>query len=356
MAADAALALSVPTTGADAPLADPVVKGYRLAIKIANETMKLPGRVVENVQDDQDKPEVGATVARKLCGTRDVVGVVGNFASSINIASGPIYEDCGLARISPTASNDSLSTKGWKHFYRVCAKNSDQIGEGLSWIARNWPDAKRMAIVSPNDASGNELANFAAEGWAKAGGQITDRARVSAGTGDYRGVLTSILANAPDIVFIGTFDTDGGLIVKQARQLGYRGRFFGTDGLAAQNFIDVGGAANVEGVHFTNLGYDPAKIASASRFVDAYKAAYGEAPSAFAANAYDATMVLIEAWRRGGAQQDRAAVARAVAAGTFDGVFGPISFTGTGDAAVSQIGIYRVGAGKIEYAARSTDK
>jgi len=352
-AADVVIALSAPTTGTDAPLADPVVKGYKLAIKMANQQGGLPGKVLESVQDDQDKPEVGATVARKLCGIDNVVGVVGNFASSINLASGPVYEDCTLPRVSATASNNTLTSKGWKYFFRICSKNSDQIGQGMQWVAANWPDIKSVAVLTGNDASGREVAAQVAQIWKDRGVKVVSQVQATAGTSDFRGIITSMLAEKPDFIFAGMFDTDAGLFVKQARELGYKGRFFGTDAIASANFISVGGAQGTEGTYMTNLGFDPTKVASAAAFVAAYQAEYKEAPPSYAANAYDATMVLVQAWKSSGGGTDRKAVRDALASKTFATLFGPLAFNPVGDLAAPRIGIYTVAAGKIEFAAQS---
>lgn len=356
IAADVVIALSAPTTGTDAPLADPVVKGYKLAIKMANKEPGLPGKILESVQDDQDKPEVGATVARKLCGQDNVVGVVGNFASSINLASGPVYEDCMLSRVSATASNNTLTSKGWKYFFRICSKNSDQIGQGMQWVAANWPEAKAAAIITGNDASGREVAAHVTQLWKERGGKVLSQVQSTPGTSDFRGILTSMLADKPDFIFVGMFDTDSGLFVKQARELGYRGRFFGTDAIASTNFISVGGAKSTDGVFMTNLGFDPTKIASAAAFVAAYQAEYKEAPPSYAANAFDATMVLVQAWKAAGGAADRKAVRDALASKTFGTLFGPLAFNAVGDVAMPRIGIYKVSAGKIEFAAQSETK
>jgi len=346
---DVTIPLATPISGQDAPLADPVVKGYMLAIKHANAAGDLPGHITASVQDDQDKPEVGTTVARKLCGDTDVIGVVGDFASSVNLSTDPVYEDCGLVHVSPTSSNNILTEKGFTTFFRTSSKNSNEVEGSIIWIRKNWTDVKTLSTIDSNEASTKDFTHRIAEAWEAGGGTVLDQVHVISGNNDFRGPLTTMIAKKPDLIFSGLFDTDGGLMVKQARQLGYEGKFFGNDGMVADNFIAVAGPQNAQGVYMANLGYDPTRTPSAESFVKEYQAAYGTSPSTYAANTYDATMAIIMAWKAAGGSKDRAKIRDAVAKSNFLGVSGPISFTDKGDLANPQIGIFRVENGKIEY-------
>jgi branched-chain amino acid transport system substrate-binding protein len=268
------------------------------------------------------------------------------------LSSAPIYSGCGLAQISPEASNDLLSTHGWKTFFRTSSKNSDEATAGVAWIRKNWPQIKTVATVDFNDSGTTDQGRAFAAEWTKAGGTVVDQAHMTAGAGDYRGAITGVIAKQPQLIIVCAFDTDGGLLVKQIRELGYKGGLFGADGVSTPNFIKVAGAGNAEGFHLTNFGYEPGKIPSAAKFSAAYKKAYGEAPSAAAANAYDATMVLIHAWKAAGSS-DRKKVVAGVTHNDYQGLYGPVTFTAGGDLATPQIGIYGVKAGDFEFVAKA---
>lgn len=346
---DATIGLAMPVSGPDAPLAAPMINAVKLAIDEANAKGDLPGKLTLDVQDDQSSPSVGASLARKFCGNDSTIAAVANYASSITLNAQPVYNGCGLTQIVPTASNDTLTTKGFKNFFRVTAKNSDATIGSVKWLTSNRPNIKTVATIDANDASTADTAKQFIEQAKQAGLTAVDSIHITANQGDFRGALTGLLAGKPDLIYISAFYNDAGLITKQARELGYKGEIFGTDALDSPDFITIAGAEAAEGVHIASLGLDPTKNPSASSFVDAYTKAYGTAPNSAASQSYDTATVLITAWKSIGGGTDRKALMDAVSKTNITGVGGKISFDQNGDMQQPQVGITGVKSGKWEF-------
>jgi branched-chain amino acid transport system substrate-binding protein len=345
---DVTIGMSVPTTGDAASLATSMTNAAKLAVSDANATGGLPGKVKLVVEDDQMQPAVAASVARKFCGDKNVIGSISQFASSVTLASQPIYNRCGMAQISPTASNDTLTTKGYDNYFRVTAKNVDTVIQSLEWVQANWPDVKTVATVDTNDSSTRNASSQFAERAEGAGLSVATSIHVTTGQADFRGALTGLLAKKPDLIYLSTFFNDGALVVKQARQLGYAGQFIGIDALLSDEFGKIAGADAAEGVVADTLGLSPEKNPGAADFVKAYTGEYGTAPDSSASQTYDAVMTLIDAWKRAGSA-DRKAIIKAIRKTSFDGVSGHISFDENGDIRDPQVGIEVVKDGKFEY-------
>jgi branched-chain amino acid transport system substrate-binding protein len=346
---DAVIGLAMPVSGPDAPLAAPMINAVKLAIDEANAKGDLPGKLTLNVQDDQSSPSVGASLARKFCGDSATIAAVANYASSITLNAQPVYNGCGLTQIVPTASNDTLTTKGYKNFFRVTAKNSDATVGSVKWITANRPNVKTVATIDANDASTADTATQFVDQAKKAGLAVADSIHITANQGDFRGALTGLLSKKPDLIYIAAFYNDSGLITKQARELGYKGEIFGFDGLDSPDFIKIAGDQSAEGVHIASLGLDPTKNPSASSFVDAYTKAYKSAPNSAASQSYDTANVVINAWKSIGGGTDRAALTEAIKKTNFTGVGGNVSFDENGDMKKPQVGITGVKSGKWEF-------
>ena len=346
---DAVIGVAMPVSGPDAPLAAPMINAIKLAVDEANAKGDLPGKLTLSVQDDQSSPSVGASLARKFCGDNGTVAAIANYASSITLNAQPVYNGCNMAQIVPTASNDTLTTKGFKNFFRVTAKNSDATVGSVKWIKATRPDVKTVATIDANDASTLDTATQFVDQAKKAGLTVADSIHITANQGDFRGALTGLLSKKPDLIYIAAFYNDSGLITKQARELGYQGEIFGFDGLDSPDFIKIAGDSAAEGVHIASLGLDPTKNPSASGFVEAFTKAYKTAPNSAASQSYDTANVVINAWKSIGGGNDRAALIEAIKKTDLTGVGGTISFDENGDMEKPQVGITAVKSGKWEF-------
>jgi branched-chain amino acid transport system substrate-binding protein len=114
------------------------------------------------------------------------------------------------------------------------------------WIKERFPPLKRIASLTPNDDTGwwsIKISNTMAQ---KAGFEVVAREFFERGITDFGPTLLRTLASKPDIIDVtATPAGSTGLIVKQARELGYKGRFVH---LGQQNMSVVAGIAGKEAV------------------------------------------------------------------------------------------------------------
>lgn len=338
-----------PLSGPDSSLFDPQVKAMKLAVDTLNASGKLPGKLALDIEDDAEKPETGAAVARKFCGDPNVMAVLGDYASTVVLAAQPIYSACGLAQIAVTASNDTLTQKGFKNFFRTTAKNSDEVLAALAYIKQNLTNVKNIATFDGNNASTINVSDQVVSSGKAQGFNITDQVHVTANATDFRGPITSVLAKNPDLIFTATFFNDSALIIKQARELGYQGYFWGTDADNNPKLVEIAGAA-AEGYFLSDLGTDPAKVPSAADFVAAFNKASGANPSADAVLAYDSVRVIADAWTRAGASADRTAIVSALATTNLPATTGAnIQYDQNGDRKDPVVGVFKVVNGQITF-------
>ncbi|MEK7185693.1 MAG: ABC transporter substrate-binding protein [Patescibacteria group bacterium] len=106
------------------------------------------------------------------------------------------------------------------------------------------------------------------------------------GTTDYRAQLTKIKNTAPDAIFLATLYKEGGLIVKQAKEMGIAGPFMCGQPCDVPELITTAGAAS-EGL----IVVAPTDK-NGTGFIDEYQKIYGARPSYLALRTYDATNIL----------------------------------------------------------------
>jgi branched-chain amino acid transport system substrate-binding protein len=107
-----------------------------------------------------------------------------------------------------------------------------------------------------------------------------------------------------ELVFLPIYYTEATLILTQAASLDYAPIFFGCDGLDGILGVENFDTALAEGVMLLTPFAADATDAATQKFVTDYKAAYGETPNQFAADAYDAMYIIKAAIEKGKVTSD----------------------------------------------------
>ncbi|HHW14828.1 MAG TPA: ABC transporter substrate-binding protein, partial [Firmicutes bacterium] len=311
-------------------------------IKVGKEKLK----VKFIIEDDENKPESTATVFQKLINQDQVVAIIGSQSSKCSNAGAPIAEAAGVPQLSPWSTNPNV-TKGKKYVFRACFIDPFQ-GKVVAQFARKQLKAKTAAVLYDVASDYNKgIADVFKAEFAKAGGKIVAFETYTTGDRDFSAQLTKIKAADPDVLFLPNYFNEVPLQVQQARKLGLKAKFIGSDSWDNPDLLKLG-AADFEGSYFSNHYSADVKSPVSDKFVAAYEKKFGVKPDAAAALTYDAAHIMFKAIERAG-KLDRKAVRDALAATkNFKGVTGTISFSGNNDPVKSAV-IIEVTGGKFVY-------
>ena len=101
-----------------------------------------------------------------------------------------------------------------------------------------------------------------------------------------------------DVLFLPFYYTEAGLVAKKAAQESFNVPIFGCDGLdGIADQLDSTVTAEIKYITPFDVNSTDADVKA---FVDAYKAKYNALPDQFAADGYDAVMILFEAMKKAG--------------------------------------------------------
>src|SRR6195952_2496989 len=118
------IAFEGPLSGDNQQLGINEVNGVQVAINQANAAGNLGFKLDLFKADDQGDPAVAPTVAAQVLQDNSVLGVVGPAFSGPTKAVAPTYGQANMTMISPSATNDTLSTSGFLTFHRVVPPDS----------------------------------------------------------------------------------------------------------------------------------------------------------------------------------------------------------------------------------------
>jgi len=322
-------------------------RGIQMAVEKINQEGGLLGKkVVVIVEDDQGKPEEAATAVTKLINQDKVIAVLGEVASSRSLAGAPICQQAKVPMITPSSTNHKVTQVG-DFIFRVCFIDPFQ-GEVMAKFAYNTLKVKRAAILRDikNDYSVG-LADYFKDIFTKLGGQIVADESYSEGDIDFRAQLTSVKTKNPETIFVPGYYTEVGLLVRQARDLGFKIPIIGGDGWDSPKLVEIGGKA-LNGCYYSNH-YSPEDTSQViQNFVKEFQAKYNEIPDAMAPLGYDAAMILFEAIKKAGTTDG--AKVREIIAQTQDypGITGKITIDEERNAVKPAV-VLKVEGGKIKF-------
>ncbi len=311
-------------TGATATFGVSTRDGVELARKELNAAGGVLGKQLEViVYDDQGKQQEAATAVTKLITQDKVMAVLGEVASSLSLAAGPIAQRHGVPMISPSSTNPKVTEVG-DMIFRVCFLDPFQ-GEVMAKFAWNTLKAKKVAIFKDQaNAYSVGLAEFFEKTFTKLGGKVVAQQAYSAGDNDFKSQLTNIRGASPEAIFVPGYYTEVGLIARQAKAVGLKVPLLGGDGWDSSKLTEIGGDA-IDGSYFSNHYSVENQEPHVQKFIAAYDAAYKAKPDGLAALGYDAMMILADAIKRAGSDDSRKVRDALAATKGFRGVTGLIT-------------------------------
>ena len=339
-------------TGGQATFGQSSVNGAKLALKEVNATGGVLGKKITLVvADNKSEPSESTNAITKLITQDKVVAVLGAVTSSNTLAASPVAHANKVPFVSNTATNPKVTVEDGKvkpFAFRACFIDPFQ-GTVMANFASKSMKVKTAAIyVDQSSDYAKGLAQFFEEGFVKAGGKIVSKEAYLQKDKDFKSTLTKIKASNPETIFVPGYYEEVGLIVKQARELGYNGPMIGGDGWDSPKLVEIGSAAGMNNTYFTNH-YSPEDSSPASKkFVDAYKKEYGVMPDAMAVLGYDAAYVMVDAIKRAGAADPAKIQAALVATKNFPAVTGATTLNENHDAVKSAV-IIEMKNGKMVY-------
>lgn len=313
---------------------EPSVQGARMAVneinagggvEVAGERYRL--RLIERAYEN--RPDAAASAARALINLDSADILVGPQISAHAISAGIVAEASEVPMISPMASNPMV-TAGRKFVFRLAFLDAFQ-GELLARYAYDSLGLRRGGVLfDAANPYGREIARlFQRTFEARGGRMVSVETFVTDGGADFTPQLRRILATSPDALLLPNYSVQDSLQVKQARALGFRGRFLGSDTWDPVSFAKV---RDAEGTVLVSQWSREITRPQARTFIARFTAAYHRPPRTTSVATYDAVVLLADAARRAGTIRNGAAWARAIGrTARFEGAGATYRFNGTGD-------------------------
>ena len=273
-------------------------------------------------EDDQLKPDLGVELAKKLIEKEKVNIITGVTFSNVMMAVHKPITDSGVFLIGSNAGPTPITGKGCHPMYFSTSWNNDSLHESMGAYARE-QGYKRVYLMAPNYQAGKDaLAGFKIQ----YKGTPLDEVYTQINQPDYSAEIAQVQASGADAVFVFYPGGMGVNFVKQYQQAGLLGKLpllsaSTVDGTTLPALKDI--ALGV----ITGSPYSPdLDNPQNKKFVDDFRKKYNRVPSLYAAQSYDAAMLLNSALLKTQGKVDRDAFRAALKQANFKSVAGPFKF------------------------------
>lgn len=316
------IGISEPMTGSEASYGKDMANAIQLAVDEINAAGGINGqKIVTVMEDDGCDPQQATAAANKLV-SAGVVAMVGGYGSGAILPTLSIFNEKSIPYVIPTANSTKVTAQNPGNGFQINGTAVHQSQKFVELLGKL--SVKSIAIINQGDAFSEDLANNAKEAFVAAGGKVVGIEVANKGEQDFSSMITSIMAKKPDAIFWTAYYAEGGLLVKQLRNAGYKGTVICGDGNIDPKFIEIGGVAT-EGVYVMSapmLEYLP----EGKSFLDAYKAKYNANPGPYGPLAYDSMKLMADAIKRTGSTDGAKIIAELKKTQDFAGISGKITF------------------------------
>ena len=294
-AQDIKIAVVGSITGPNAAYGEQMKHGAEMAIKDINAKGGVLGKNLDLIlADDACDPEQGVAAANDVVG-KGVVFVAGHTCTSASIPASAVYHESGVLQMTPAsqipALTDNAAEKGWNNVFRSCGRIDAQGAIAGKYLAYHY-NGRKVAIVHDGTLYGKGSADDTMKAMNAAGLKQAMYEAITQGDKDFSVLITKMKEEGIDVIYYGGYPTEAGLIVRQARDQGFKAQFIGTSALVTEDYWKISGPAG-EGTLMT-FPPDPRNMPAAKVVVDEFRA-QGYNPEGYTLYTYAAIQAFAQA-------------------------------------------------------------
>ena len=316
------------------------VAGAKIAEEYFNQQGGIDGKPIKLVFQDAGGDEAGAINAFQTLITQNkVVGIAGPTTSQQGFGCLPIAERAKVPVITPSTIAKGIPEIG-EYISRVSTGPDKVAPKSVYAALKLHPQIKKVAVFYAQDQEAMVSETQVFQKTIKdLGLNIVTVQKFQTQDTDFQSQATAAINLKPDLAIVSGLPVDGGNLVKQLRELGYKGPIVGGNGFSTSNVFPVC-KSFCNGIIVSQY-YSPEHPNQINQaFRAAYRQKYQKEPPQFSAQAFTAVQVFVESLKAVNRKNDlsklslaelRTELNKQLLIGKYETPVGEIAFTPEGD-------------------------
>ena len=290
------IGIILPMTGTTADYGADFNRGAMLAEEEINAAGGIGGRPIKLVHgDSKNSPKDGVAEFRRLVEIEKVPAAISTMTGVI-VPQFPLSRETNTPMICVGAITPEIR-KGGPTVFSNYPLADDEEKEIAEYIIRTLGH-KNAAIIYENSSYGKTLSSIFIDEFKKLGGTIVAEEVIEKGGRDFRSQITRIAALKPPVTVTYAYYAEGGLIVRQAAELGLKTQFISHGSIQNQSFAEIAGPA-ADGFISGSPRWDD-NDPQVKAFIERFKKKYNREPDLYGPYFYDAVRLYAAAIEKGG--------------------------------------------------------
>lgn len=281
------------TVGVTAPLTGDFAsygEQIKRAVELAKEDLKESHINLEVKYEDACLPATAVSAINKLILVDKIQGLAANFCVIAMPAMSSIIEKNKIPSFHSAIASDSILNLGGYVFTTDIKVRTE--AKKLAEYAYNVLNARSAGVLNIETDFGIDYQKYFSTRFKELGGKILFSQSQPIGVNDFKSELSKLKVKNPDVILSAHLGLTLGVLLKQARQLGIKTQFLGTNEAADISVREIAKE------HANNLLFfvpEPEiKSEKIRNFEEKYLAKYKSAPSLTEASSYDSTIALVD--------------------------------------------------------------
>lgn len=282
----------MPLTGGSGKLGQMMLEGAALAVEELNAGGGAAGRPVELIQEDSQGIAQHAIAGFRKLVDVDKADVVFTGWTSVVAAIAPLATEAKVMLLS--ASTASPAVRGISPYFQSTWMFDDETVKLILPYAKEKLGVKSLGILTVVSDLGTALAKAVKSDWTRIGGTVAAEDVHQQGEANFRPILMKMLNAKPDAVYLTSSNGKQlAQIVRQGRELGYKGIFLSFGAFEDPEVLALG--AQADGCYYSSPSFDATAPGENGRaFVEAFRRKHGRLPNVHQANHYDLVRIYAE--------------------------------------------------------------
>src|SRR5512143_642061 len=303
-------------TGPAAFLGAPEAKTLEMMVEDINKKGGIKGKKIQLIiKDSGASPEKAFSFAKQLIEEDKVLAIIGPSTSGETMKIKNVAED-GKTLLLSCAAAEVIVNPVAKYVFKTPQMDRDAVIKIFQQI--KYMKLSKAGVLSSNTGFGKagkeQIEKLAHEyGIQIVANEVYDKAAT-----DLTAEVTKVKSSGAEVIINWSIEPAQAIVLKNARQLGFKGPIFQSHGFGNIKYVEAAGEA-AEGVIFPAgrllvadiLPKDHPQKAVLPKYKKDYESKYKEAASTFGGHAYDAMIILTKAIEKAGST-DKEAVRSAI--------------------------------------------
>jgi branched-chain amino acid transport system substrate-binding protein len=279
-----------------------LLRGVELAVDEVNSSggLTIGGKTYDltiTPFDDQYNAAQAKTAAERLVHEENIRYLFGPVGSPGALGSIPVtqpekviqFVDGYATKILDNEYKDDLFV------FRTGLSSSEFSTPVVDWIHEQMPDVKKIGVIAPNDAVGQQAISALIDRYENQGYEVWSDF-YERGSKEFTPVLLRMVTQGVDLFDLNSnAPGEAALLIKQAREVGYSGQILQAGGAGVREIVDAIGSAADGFLKYDVIDLNDPALAD---FVKAYEAKYHGPINGLAPQYYSAASILFEAMKR----------------------------------------------------------